>query len=659
MSIPISIIACFALLYFGGLTLNQMTFGGLALGVGMMVDNAIVVLENIVRKREETRRLAAKRRRRWARREVAGAMLASTLTTCVVFLPLVFMQSISGALFQSLALVVIFCQACSLVVGFTVVPVLAARMLRKHGRPRARRRGCTPAGAARADRPAGALVRPAPAPGAGPPPAHVRRDRPCWWLASLLLWPLIPVELAPHTDADEIDVELEMAQGTNMAVVRAYVDEIEQKVRAGAAARPGRLISTEIRGGDAEVELRLVPADRRSMTGAEIADRLRRAVDGQIPGGEIDVNAQPGLWILRRIFSSGQGDDAVEVELRGWDIERIGPDRRRDAPAHGAGARPDRRARQPPGGAARGAAAPRSRAHRRAGAVGARRRPRHPGQRGRHRGRARDHNRRGLVSLRHHAAEGRELDVGEDVADVVARTDDQRAVLAAVRALPPRQRDCITLRYFEDLSIEAIAATLGRVAQLGQDPHPTGHGTPERRVRDPGDMSDAPPTVEARLVDAFAAARSTIVEHPDLFARVTRSIADMQARRRFRRRLAAGIGAFVLANAALALALSDRQQGSITMDWWVIELITNIVLVAIAVALGPFIKRFGRSYAADVFRDNPQHGEELPRPDRRGVLPDLHGVHLLHGDVRRARRLVGDRRATSNATSWPASAGSC
>ena len=61
--------------------------------------------------------------------EMGGAMLASTLTTCVVFLPLVFMQSTSGSLFQSLALVVVFCQGCSLLVGFTVVPVLAARML--------------------------------------------------------------------------------------------------------------------------------------------------------------------------------------------------------------------------------------------------------------------------------------------------------------------------------------------------------------------------------------------------------------------------------------------------------------------------------------------------------------------------------------------------
>lgn len=74
---------------------------------------------------------------------------------------------------------------------------------------------------------------------------------------------------------------------------------------------------------------------------------------------------------------------------------------------------------------------------------------------------ARDHNRRGLLSLRHHAAAGRAIDVDVDVADVVARTDDQRAVLAAVRRLPARQRDCVTLRYFEELSIDEIAATLG------------------------------------------------------------------------------------------------------------------------------------------------------------------------------------------------------
>ena len=74
---------------------------------------------------------------------------------------------------------------------------------------------------------------------------------------------------------------------------------------------------------------------------------------------------------------------------------------------------------------------------------------------------ARDHNRRGLVSLRHHATGGREIDVGPDIADRLVRSEEHQRVLDAVRQLPNRQRDCITLRYFEELSIESIAATLG------------------------------------------------------------------------------------------------------------------------------------------------------------------------------------------------------
>lgn len=73
---------------------------------------------------------------------------------------------------------------------------------------------------------------------------------------------------------------------------------------------------------------------------------------------------------------------------------------------------------------------------------------------------ARDHNRRGLVSLRHHATSGRELDVVADVVDQLVRSEEHRRVLDAVRRLPTRQRDCITLRYFEELSIDGIASTL-------------------------------------------------------------------------------------------------------------------------------------------------------------------------------------------------------
>ena len=125
-AIPISVVATFALMYFGGFTLNLMTLGGLALGVGMLVDNAIVVLENIYRLRESGRgpRSAAIE----GSQEVVAAVIASTLTTLVVFLPLVFMQGMSGIMFKQLSYVVSFSLGCSLVVALTLVPMLASRI---------------------------------------------------------------------------------------------------------------------------------------------------------------------------------------------------------------------------------------------------------------------------------------------------------------------------------------------------------------------------------------------------------------------------------------------------------------------------------------------------------------------------------------------------
>ena len=115
--------------------------------------------------------------------------------------------------------------------------------------------------------------------------------------------------------------------------------------------------------------------------------------------------------------------------------------------------------------------------------------------------------------------------------------------------------------------------------------------------------------VEQRLIEAFADARASVEENLDLFARVTQSLEDAMARRRYRWKVAGSIVAFITANTGLALALSHSDNGRFNMPWWVIELITNIVLVALAIGLGPFIKRFGRSYAADVFRANPRTGK--------------------------------------------------
>jgi HAE1 family hydrophobic/amphiphilic exporter-1 len=116
LSIPISIVATFALIFFGGFTLNLMTLGGLALGVGMMVDSSIVVLENIFRRRSENGEAPEQASVEGAR-EVGPAIIASTITTLVIFLPLIFVRGVSGILFKELAYVIIFSLICSLTVA--------------------------------------------------------------------------------------------------------------------------------------------------------------------------------------------------------------------------------------------------------------------------------------------------------------------------------------------------------------------------------------------------------------------------------------------------------------------------------------------------------------------------------------------------------------
>lgn len=124
ISIPISIVATFTLMYFDDLTLNIMSLGGLALGAGMLVDNAIVVMENIFRNHEtgmSGRDAAIK-----GTSQVSGAIIASTLTTIVVFLPIVYLQGASGALFKEQALTVTYSLVSSLVVAILVIPMFYA-----------------------------------------------------------------------------------------------------------------------------------------------------------------------------------------------------------------------------------------------------------------------------------------------------------------------------------------------------------------------------------------------------------------------------------------------------------------------------------------------------------------------------------------------------
>jgi HAE1 family hydrophobic/amphiphilic exporter-1 len=126
LAIPISVLAAFSLCYLSDVSLNVMSLGGLALGVGMLVDNSIVVLENVFRHREEEGRGPVESASIGAR-EVAGAITASTLTTIAVFGPVLYVEGVAGALFADLSLAVAFSLLASLLVALTLLPVLAAR----------------------------------------------------------------------------------------------------------------------------------------------------------------------------------------------------------------------------------------------------------------------------------------------------------------------------------------------------------------------------------------------------------------------------------------------------------------------------------------------------------------------------------------------------
>ncbi|MGE6647903.1 efflux RND transporter permease subunit [Shewanella colwelliana] len=125
ISIPFSVIATFNMMYFANISLNIMSLGGIALAVGLLVDNAIVVLENIDRcKKLGMNKLDAAVT---GTKEVAGAIFASTLTTLAVFVPLVFVDGVAGALFSDQALTVTFALLASLLVALTTIPMLASR----------------------------------------------------------------------------------------------------------------------------------------------------------------------------------------------------------------------------------------------------------------------------------------------------------------------------------------------------------------------------------------------------------------------------------------------------------------------------------------------------------------------------------------------------
>lgn len=116
-------------------------------------------------------------------------------------------------------------------------------------------------------------------------------------------------------------------------------------------------------------------------------------------------------------------------------------------------------------------------------------------------------------------------------------------------------------------------------------------------------------SIEHRLSDALRAGADVTQPAPDLFSRVTGSIEDARRRSRYRVRVVAVVGCLGAAVASVTYGLSTTSDGRLLMAWWILEIIANAVLVGVALWLGPFIKRFGRAYAADVFRANQRTGK--------------------------------------------------
>lgn len=327
VAIPIAVVATFVLLFFGGMNLNLMTLGGLALGVGMMVDNSIVILENIYRHRQEG--MEGLEAAKFGANEVTGAITASTLTTVAVFLPMAFVErGIASELFGPMAITVSFSLLASLLVALTLVPMLASRFL---GQVAER-------GAAEASNLWDSLKN-----GAwltrldnfyrrvlGWCLSHRRRTVgivAAIFIASLFLIPLIGTELIPVTDQGQVMINVEMPKGAQLAETERVVTAIEKII--GAIPERDVVYSTVGSGHEsamfggqgasdtASITLMLVPLSERSRSQDEVAAAIREKV-ADIPGARITVasGAMAG--------AAGFMGAPVQLSIRGDDLETLG-----------------------------------------------------------------------------------------------------------------------------------------------------------------------------------------------------------------------------------------------------------------------------------------------------------------------------------------------
>ncbi|WP_027954753.1 efflux RND transporter permease subunit [Halobacillus kuroshimensis] len=312
LSIPIAIISTFTLMYFTGETLNVLTMGGLALGIGMMVDSSIVILENIVSYRQRGYSMveAAKQ----GASELAPAVVASATTTLVVFLPIIFVEGIASELFTPLALTIMFALIASLAVSVTLIPMLSSKLLTKSLKESGRRywfdrfldkvndgyrsmlrwvlkfRKTTIAIT-------GALI-----------------------VGSAALVPLIGTEFIPPSDQGQIEIRVNMPAGTSLDETESVTAQVDEQLDTFEDLVDVRYLS--IGGGNmggfgastsdfASYTIQLVEPDQREKTTQTVMKEMDEAVS-DIPGAEIEVSE----------LDAGLGTGApLQVQLNGPEYE--------------------------------------------------------------------------------------------------------------------------------------------------------------------------------------------------------------------------------------------------------------------------------------------------------------------------------------------------
>ncbi|MFA7116571.1 MAG: efflux RND transporter permease subunit [Bacteroidales bacterium] len=315
LTIPISIVATFNLMYFGGLNLNVMTLGGLALGAGMLVDNSIVVIESIFRNRESG--LSAKDAAINGTAEVAGAVIASTLTTIVVFLPIVYLHGASGELFKDEALTVTFSLLSSLIVAIFFIPMIYSFIFRKENR--ISRSTQSSLNSVRFKN--------------YPKLLHKVLNKKWWVIAAsfaviimtIMIMPLVGTEFMPKVEGRNVTVSVKLAEGTDLERTSNTVASIENQIyellgdstqvysQIGKSTTSSEVLESE---NTAEIKV-AVPKDSKMSLQVFTSTLTSIYEDNE----NIELNFKQDNNVVSTLFS--ESSSPVMVEIKGEDLEKL------------------------------------------------------------------------------------------------------------------------------------------------------------------------------------------------------------------------------------------------------------------------------------------------------------------------------------------------